>query len=223
MAEQRISYVDPAAVNDAHMLAEFDRCRREGTPRPESQAIRAHEPAAFWSFANTWDAVFRNGVMDHAIKELCRVYVSRSVKCEYCGNQRSVKSAKQGLAEADYMDLLNFEASSRYDERQKAALAYTEAITWDLETDDALWARLKSAFSEPEIVELGYFVAITMGQQRWLRTLNIEHHQILAGTAASMAPGFETAEALAQSKASADYWAKGAPAMAGDEERDKRR
>ena len=47
-----------------------------------------------------------------------------------------------------------------------------------------------------------------MGQQRWLRTLNIEHHQILAGTDASMAPGFETMDALKQSKASADYWAK---------------
>ena len=47
-----------------------------------------------------------------------------------------------------------------------------------------------------ELVEIGYFVAITMGQQRWLRTLNIEHHQILAGTDGSMAPGFETEDAL---------------------------
>jgi len=56
-------------------------------------------------------------------------------------------------------------------------------------------------------VEIGYFIAITMGQQRWLRTLNIEHHQVLAGTDASMAPGFETREALERSKASSDYWA----------------
>ena len=208
MGKQRISYVDPATITDEKMLAELDRCRREGTPRPESQSIRAHVPATFWSFADTWDAVFRNGVMDHAIKELCRVYVSRSVKCEYCGNQRSVKSAQQGLAEADYMDLLNFEKSARYDDRQKAALAYTEAITWDLEADDTLWQRLHRHFSEAQIVELGYFVAITMGQQRWLRTLNIDHHQILAGTSASMAPGFETAEALTQAKARPDYWAK---------------
>jgi alkylhydroperoxidase family enzyme len=208
MAQQRVSYVDPASVTDARMLAEFERCRQEGTPRPESQAIRAHVPAAFWSFAQAWDGVFRNGVTDHAIKELCRVYVSRSVKCDYCGNQRSVKSAKQGLAEADYMDLLNFERSNRYDERQKAALGYTEAITWDLETDDSLWARLKRHFTEPQIVELGYFVAITMGQQRWLRTLNIEHHQFMPGTAASLAPGFETEAAQAESKAAPDYWAR---------------
>ena len=206
--KQRISYVDPATITDPAMLEELDRCRRVGTPRPESQAIRAHVPAAFWSFAQAWQGVFHNGVMDHAIKELCRVYVSRSVKCEYCGNQRSVKSAQQGLVEEDYRDLLNFEAASRYDARQKAALAYAEAITWDLETDDAFWARLKSHFTEPQIVELGYFVAITMGQQRWLRTLNIEHHQILPGTDASMAPGFETAQALERSKSDPDYWAR---------------
>lgn len=208
MARQRIRYVDPAELGDAAMLAELERCRREGTPRPESQAIRAHVPAVFWSFARAWNDVFRNGILDHSLKELCRVYVSRSVKCEYCGNQRSVKSAKAGLIEADYRDLLDFERSPRYDARQKAALAYTEAITWDLETDDALWARLHQHFTEPELVELGFFVALTMGQQRWLRTLNIDHHQVLAGTAASLAPGFETPERLAASKAQAEYWAK---------------
>ena len=208
MAKPRISYVDPASINDAAMLAEFDRCAREGTPRPESQAVRAHVPAVFWSFANSWRDVFKNGVADHAIKELCRIYVSRSVLCEFCGNQRSVKAAAQGLIEDDYRDLINFESSSRYDERQKAALAYAEAITWDLSVDDKFWARLHRHFSEPELVEIGYFIALTMGQQRWLRTLDIEHHQILAGTSASMAPGFETQEALEQSKEAADYWAR---------------
>ena len=53
-----------------------------------------------------------------------------------------------------------------------------------------------------------------MGQQRWLRTLNIEHHQILAGTDGSMAPGFETEEALKRSKAAPDYWAKSGPKSA---------
>jgi alkylhydroperoxidase family enzyme len=207
--KQRISYVDPATITDEKMLAELDRCRREGTPRPESQAIRAHVPACFWSFANTWRTVFHSGVVDHSIKELCRVYVSQSVKCEYCGNQRSVKSAQAGLVEEDYKDLLNFEKSTRYDERQKAALAYAEAITWDVSADDRLWQRLQAHFSEPELVELGYFIAITMGQQRWLRTLNIEHHQVLGGTSASMAPGFETPEALERSKAAPDYWARG--------------
>ncbi len=203
----RISYIHPEQITDKAMLDELDRCKREGTPRPESQAVRAHVPAVFWSFANSWRDVFHTGVAEHAIKELCRIYVSHSVRCEFCGNQRSIKARNSGVVEEDYKDLLNFEKSTRYDERQKAALSYAEAITWDLDTDDAFWARLKKHFSEPELVEIGYFVAITMGQQRWLRTLNIEHHQILAGTDASMAPGFENWEALERSKSDPEYWA----------------
>jgi len=216
MKKPRISYVDPATIHDADMLAELDRCRREGTPRPESQAVRAHVPAVFWSFANSWRDVFHRGVADHSIKELCRIYVSRSVLCEFCGNQRSMKAAKAGIVEDDYRDLINFETSTRYDDKQKAALSYAEAITWDLPTDDKFWGRLHKHFSEPELVEIGYFVALTMGQQRWLRTLDIEHHQIMAGTAASMAPGFESEDALKRSKADPSYWAhkRAAPSQA---------
>jgi hypothetical protein len=47
-----------------------------------------------------------------------------------------------------------------------------------------------------------------MGQQSWLRLLDIEHHEVLAGTDASIAPGFATAQALAETKASPDYWAR---------------
>jgi alkylhydroperoxidase family enzyme len=207
MSNQRISYVPLDKMDDA-MRKEMERCAREGTPRPESSAVRAHVPGAFWSFANSWRDIFHTGICDHAIKELCRLYVSRSVKCEFCGNQRSIKAFGEKLDEAQTDDLVNFEKSTKYDERQKAALAYAEAITWRLETDDAFWERLHRHYSEPELVELGCFIALTMGQQSWLRLLDIEHHQVMAGGAGSMAPGFETAEALAKAKAAPDYWAK---------------
>jgi alkylhydroperoxidase family enzyme len=192
---------------DEQMQAEMDRSAREGTPRPESNAIRAHVPAAFWAFAKPWEEMFRNGVCDHSIKELCRVYISRTVKCEFCGNQRSVKGSQDGLVEGQYDDLLNFEKSDAFDDRQKAALAYAQAIAWNEQDRDGLWDRLHAHFSEPELVELGCVIALTFGQQSWIRLLDIDHHQYMAGTAASMAPGFESAEALAESKARSDYWA----------------
>ncbi|MGH6977620.1 MAG: hypothetical protein ACREED_11390, partial [Stellaceae bacterium] len=81
MSKQRISYVALDRMDTA-MRTEMERCQREGTPRPESSAVRAHVPACFWFFANSWRDIFRNGVLEHAIKELCRLYVSRSVQCE---------------------------------------------------------------------------------------------------------------------------------------------
>ena len=106
------------------------------------------------------------------------------------------------------MDLLYFEKSTRYNERQKAALAYAEAITWRMNTDDAFWDRMHKNFTEAELVELGCMIGLTLGQQSWLRLLNIDHHQVMATTSASMAPGYEDADKLAATKASDDYWAK---------------
>ena len=207
MPKQRISYVPLENMTPA-MRAEMERCAREGTPRPESSAVRAHVPECFWFFANSWDTIFRNGVLDHALKELCRVYVSRSVLCEFCGNQRSIKGAGEGLKETHYDDLVEFEKSTQYNERQKAALSLAEAIVWRLDTDDKFWERLYRHFTEAQIVELGCAVGLTYGQQSFIRLLNIDHHQVMPGTAASMAPGTETVEALAALKASPNYWAK---------------
>jgi hypothetical protein len=79
----RIRYVDPTTITDPELAGYIEHARLHGTPRPESQSIRAHVPAVLRSFSQTWDAVFRNGVCDHNIKELCRVYVSKSIDCEY--------------------------------------------------------------------------------------------------------------------------------------------
>jgi len=87
------------------------------------------------------------------------------------------------------------ESSATYTERAKAALAYAEAIVWTGHADDALWERLYGHFSEPELVELGCMIGLTLGQQSWLRLLGIDHHQVMPGTNAAMAPGFERVEA----------------------------
>ena len=78
-----IPYIDPDSVTDAEIKAYLERARREGTPRPESQAVRAHVPEVIRAFSQAWELTFRNGVVDHALKELCRVYVSKSIDCQY--------------------------------------------------------------------------------------------------------------------------------------------
>ena len=196
---------------DPRMQEEMHRCAAHGTPRPESSAVRAHVPGAFWAFADSWKAIFHSGVCDHTIKELCRVYISRTVVCEFCGNQRSEQATTAGLQEAQYDELLNFEASDKYDDKQRAALRYAQAIAWGPSTisdTDAFWAELHKHFTEPELVELGCAIALTFGQQSWIRLLGIGHHQYMAGSAASMAPGYETPDAYEAKTGSEEYWAR---------------
>ena len=42
--------------------------------------------------------------------------------------------------------------------------------------------RMRSHFSEEQIVELGYFVSLTFGQQRWIKTLGIGHGEVTVPT-----------------------------------------
>jgi hypothetical protein len=78
-----IHYVDPDTIEDPEIRGYLEHARLHGTPRPESQAIRANNPSVIRAFSQAWELIFRNGVVDHALKELCRVYVSKSIECEY--------------------------------------------------------------------------------------------------------------------------------------------
>jgi alkylhydroperoxidase family enzyme len=85
--------------------------------------------------------------------------------------------------------LLTFADSEKFSAREKAALTYTSAIVWNSDiADDALWERLHQCFTVPELVELGFFVALTLGQQRWIKTLGIGHGEMLGDTTAGLAP-----------------------------------
>ena len=62
-------------------------------------------------------------------------------------------------------------------------------IVWNPRgADDALFARLLEHFSDEQIVELGSFISITIGQQRWIKTLGIGHGEVLDLTKAGLAP-----------------------------------
>ena len=69
------------------------------------------------------------------------------------------------------------------------ALTYTSAIIWNADlADDALWEKLHRHFTSAELVELGFFIALTFGQQRWIKTLAIGHREILADNEVGLAP-----------------------------------
>ncbi len=78
-------------------------------------------------------------------------------------------------------ELLDFERSERFTRREKLALRYTHAIMWEpASADDAMWRELHAEFSEPELVELGYWAGFTFGGQRWLQTLNTSQGELEA-------------------------------------------
>jgi hypothetical protein len=119
-------------------------------PDGPADALRVRLPELYGAYAETRATVLEGGIVDRALKELCARY----------------------LAEDE--ELMDFERSDRFDERERAALRWTHAIAWNSDdAGDELWAQLHTHFEEPELVELGYFIAFTLGQQHWLGTLGL--------------------------------------------------
>lgn len=74
---------------------------------------------------------------------------------------------------------MQYEKSEKFTAREKLALRYADAIMYDpAQADDGLWAGLHAEFSEPQLVELGYWIGFTFGGQRWLKTLSTRQGEL---------------------------------------------
>ena len=94
-------------------------------------------------------------------------------------NQGSAQGARN--KEDRLSEVHKYEESERFTAREKLALSYADAIMWAPErADDAMWQRLHAEFSEPQIVEIGYWTGFIFGGQRWLRTLQTQAGELAA-------------------------------------------
>jgi len=62
-------------------------------------------------------------------------------------------------------------------------------LVWNPEgADDRVWTMLRENLTDPEIVELGSFIAVTYGQQRVIKTWGVGHGELPAHPGAGLAP-----------------------------------
>jgi alkylhydroperoxidase family enzyme len=175
----RISFKLPSKVGDEECRGWLQKAIAKGKPGPEFQAIRAHAPGVMRSFTMSRQWLYHEGILDFELKELIRAYIALSGDCTYCSNQGVARDINADQAQLD--QLFNYQNSDKYSAREKLCFRYADAIMWDpSQADDAMWAELKAEFTEPELVELGYWIGFTYGGQRWLKTLGSTQGQLQA-------------------------------------------
>jgi hypothetical protein len=65
-------------------LAPFVRkCLKHRAPDPAFHAIQGHNPALSKALYLAWGTVFNTGSIDHSLKEIIRVQLSRAASCNY--------------------------------------------------------------------------------------------------------------------------------------------
>jgi alkylhydroperoxidase family enzyme len=87
----------------------------------------------------------------------------------------SARAAEANGSMDKVAELLTWRDSTLFSEAERVALEYAERITYtDQKVDDALFARLKQHYTEPQIVELTAAVAFENFRSKFNPPLGIE-------------------------------------------------
>ena len=100
--------------------------------------------------------------LEHSLLELIKIRASQINGCAYCLHMHSEEARKLGESEARLLLLSAWEESTMYSERERAALAWTEALTRVSETHapDDVYNEVRRVFSEEETIKLSIAIAM---------------------------------------------------------------
>jgi AhpD family alkylhydroperoxidase len=130
--------------------------RRKYGMELESARIWGRLPRAFLALTLLYRALERRGSpIDPALRALILVRISQINWCAFCVDLNGAAALERSVAPEKLAALPDYECSPLYAEREKAALAYAEALTDSARrVDDARFARLRSHFDEQAVLEL---------------------------------------------------------------------
>lgn len=127
----------------------------------EPARLWGRSPRVFLGVATLYGALDRRrSPLEPVLRSLITVRVSQINECVFCVDINSALALRRGGALEKLDDLARFESSPRFSEREKAALAYAEAITYSNHRTEAThFERLRRHFSDDAIIELTALVA----------------------------------------------------------------
>jgi alkylhydroperoxidase family enzyme len=80
--------------------------------------------------------------------------------CTFCMDLQLAEAVKARMGRERFRDLLDFERSSTFSPREKAALAYVAAVHESLHVEDAILTRLRAHFDERAVLEIVWLCAV---------------------------------------------------------------
>ena len=113
-------------------------------------------------------AFVRNCGLEHRLLELVKLRASQLNGCAHCIDMHAKELRADGESEQRIYLLDAWRESPFYSERERAALAWTEAVTLvtDGHVPDPVYEQARRAFSEEELVNLTMAVVAINGANR---------------------------------------------------------
>lgn len=121
--------------------------------------------------------VYRDSALPASEREVARMKIAQLNACNACSTFRAPSVIASGVSADAYEHLDDYESYDGYTPRQRLAIEYAARFTTEHGSiDDALFARLREVFSDPEILDLTLCAAVYLGLGRSLAVLGIDEH-----------------------------------------------
>jgi AhpD family alkylhydroperoxidase len=117
--------------------------------------IWAHQPKMMMGMGRFNQAVRGGTSVDARTRNLVELKGAQMIGCEFCVDLGSQICRNSGFSDEELLAFPRYQSSGRFSDREKAALDYTVAVMrTPVEVTDELFARMRSHFSDKQIVEI---------------------------------------------------------------------
>jgi alkylhydroperoxidase family enzyme len=140
----------------------------------EIDRLTLHSEAVALGWAQMFVGLASGCIIDLRVREIALLRVGVLTRARYQSFQhRKIALAKAGMTPAEIDAVANWRSSDLFSGRERAVLAYADAMTEEIQVPDAIFAALRTHFNETEIVELTANIAGYNMVSRFMEALEL--------------------------------------------------
>ncbi|MGI5459981.1 carboxymuconolactone decarboxylase family protein [Streptomyces sp. CA-249302] len=151
-------------------IAQRIRARRGGTLHPLDRML-LHSPELADGWNSLLGAIRGRLQLPPDIRELAILRIAVLNKAPYEWTAHEPDARRAGLGDAELAEL--HQEKPEFDDRRRRVIAYTDAMTRDVQVPDGLFDALREDFTDAELVELTATVAAYNMVSRFLVALDV--------------------------------------------------
>jgi alkylhydroperoxidase family enzyme len=169
----RLDFIDEDSPDIDGELLRSIRARRGGTLlNLDRQLLHSAPLARGWN--SLMGAIRGQTLLSGALRELVILRVAVLNRAPYEFAQHAPVALAEGVSQAQVDAVRDWQGSARFDACERDVLAYTDAMTLQVQVPQPLFDALRSHLSDREVVELTATVASYNMVSRFLEALQIE-------------------------------------------------
>ncbi len=169
----RLAYADPAKPETRPLV---ERIIRERGSLLHLYAMLLHSGPVAEGWLRFLTAIRHECTLNGALREAVIMRIAHLNGAPYEAAQHAPIAIKEGLSEAQVAALADWQDSGLFDDTQRAVLAYCDAMTREIRVPEAVFAAVRRALGDRDLVELTATIGAYNMVSRFLEALRIDHH-----------------------------------------------